>query len=743
MAEVYLAGDTKFDRLIALKVLRPRLGDDAAKARFIREATVSGRLLHPNIVTVYDFGEQDDVVFIAMEYVAGESLAERVRRREPPGLRDTVALMIALCEGLAVAHDAGVLHRDLKPDNLMLSSGGVLKIVDFGIARILDATKSITFAGTPRYMSPEQFTGAPLDARSDIFAVGGVLYELLTCEQAFTGDDMQDVSEHIVYGTPRPIQELAPATPSSLVAIVERALAKSPDDRFQDVRSLQRALREVLPDLPAEATTVVALPRDDAAGHVAGDPIAGDTITVVPGADAPSIWGRILARLLNGQAHWDYLWLALVATVPMAVAVAIGAFSDMALTPASPLYEQCVALGQPIVAGYGSKLNWSLLFAIIPFELFILRRVAAQLFAPDGGGAARIALVRKIPAAGRDAVSAALRGAALDPRNLLAVLLVTTVINVIDVREILSFYTAPAALDCPRELDWTVRVLAGGDVSYAENLWLVILAYPCQFLVHAVGLLIFALLLRHNLFYLAHIFQRHRSATRPATHQIVLDFDDAERCFGLRELHSAFNFQIVALISGGLLLLTSRVVNVDATPIGLYYEQLLSRLMPGMISAPASTATLEFQLMDLFPDAGQVMIGLAWMVCFLIVALPSAVKFLPLINKHVRLVGRREYLQEFIPESTRVRFNTQEELDRLAGKFSRSSFWPAGDERARVLYAMAYFVFLFLLVPAPPTSRIALAMHAVIMLALAYLWMKVTFWIFRRVLATIDATLTQ
>ena len=147
-------------------------------------------------------------------------------------------------------------------------------------------------------------------------------------------------------------------------------------------------------------------------------------------------------------------------------------------------------------------------------------------------------------------------------------------------------YVAPDSSGCPRELDWTVQFIADPSVSFLENALLVAVAYPCEFLVHGLGILVVGLMLRHNLFYLSHIYQRHRAKRHPAREQVVLDFDDPERCFGLREMHSAFNFQILVLIAGGLLMMTSRIVNVDATPIGLYYERLLSRLMPGVIAAP-------------------------------------------------------------------------------------------------------------------------------------------------------------
>jgi predicted Ser/Thr protein kinase len=743
MAEVHLATDTKFDRLVALKLFHQARANAEGRQRFLREATVAGRLNHPHIVTVYDFGEQDDTVFIAMEYLAGNSLGALISERKPRSLDEKLRLMIELCEGLAAAHGAGILHRDLKPDNLMVTPAGTLKILDFGIARALDASGDVTFAGSPSYMSPEQLRMTPLDVRSDVFAVGAVFYELLAFKKAFEGNDIEQIWHQIVHTAPDPLAKHCPGLDARVIAIVERALEKDPAQRYPDVASMLGDLRDVRRSPAADGAATIA----GASQHHATS-TATVLLDVPPDQQLPhdqlrSAWSRLQRRLLQGPAT-DYAWVALLASVPIGVALAIGAYADATLSPGAPAYEICLAGGAASrVLGYGAKLNWLLLVGIIPFELFMLRRVAGQLFprSPEDEGH-NVALLRKIPAAGRRAVVSKLYEAGIDGRLLMVVVAVTTLVNVFDIQETLGYYRAGSAV-CPRELDWTVRFVAGPPVSKGENALLVAVAYPCQFLAHTLALLIFALFLRHNLFYLGRIYLRHRAGGRPPLQQLVLDFDDTERCFGLRELHSAFNFQILAFISGGALLLTSRIVNVDATPVGLYYEHLLNGLLSGNVDLPPAGLSASFTFPGLFPDVGQVMLGFSWLFCFAVVAVPSAVKFLPLIYKHVKLVGRRDYLLEFVPEGTHVPLRTQEEVDRLAEKFSRSSFWPAGDERARVLYTMAYFVFLFLLVPAPPTSAATMAVHALVVLLLSHLWMKVTFWIFRKVLATIDVTLAQ
>lgn len=735
MAEVHLARDTKFDRNVALKLFRQGRSDASGRARFLREATTAGRLLHPNIITIYDFGEHADVVFIAMEYIAGETVGDLVRRRRPESLHEQLSLMVAICEGLAAAHDAGVLHRDLKPDNLMITSTGMLKILDFGIARALSATGDVTFAGSPCYMSPEQHSVSPLDVRSDIFNAGVVFYEMLTFTKAFDGEDLDDISARIRHREPVAMHDIRPDLDRRVIAVVERALRKDPAARYQDVRSMQRELRAILQSTPLDGASTVLQP-------VAAATAAPPTVSFEPAVVEPlTWWERATARLLDRHAYQDYFWLALTGSVPIALAVIIGAYGDTAVAPASPVYEACRTDGQPIVIGYGSKANWWGLFAMLPFALFMLRLVAAQLFPSVGREPSdRVALLRKIPAAGRPQVTAALRATALDRRTLQAVVAITLGINVIDVQEILRHYADPDLSRCPRELDWTVQFIADPSVSYVANAVLMATAYACEFLAHGLGIQLVALMFRHNLFYLAHIYQRHRAPRNAVAERVVLDFDDPERCFGLRELHSAFNLQIVVLIAGGLLMMTSRLVNVDVTPIGVSYERLLERIVPLTTSASAEPA-VHLDLIALFPDFGQIMMAVAWMLTFIIVALPSAVKFLPLIYKHVRLVGRREYLLEFVPEHTNLQLNTQEEVDRLADKFSRSSFWPAGDERARVLYTLAYFIFLFLLVPVPPTSVMAMVVHVAAVLVVSLAWMKITFGAFRRVLATIDTTL--
>ena len=189
MGQVYLAHDPVLDREVALKLIGSEIDDDKARNRLVEEARAAGRLRHPNIVTIFDAGEHAGAPYIAMEHVGGETLRGLIRRRAPLSLAHRLELIEGACAGLAHAHRANVVHFDVKPDNLMLDVGGVLKVLDFGIARVLKAEVLVTkqLSGTLRYMSPEQVSGAPLDRRSDVFSLGCSLFELIAYEPAYTG----------------------------------------------------------------------------------------------------------------------------------------------------------------------------------------------------------------------------------------------------------------------------------------------------------------------------------------------------------------------------------------------------------------------------------------------------------------------------------------------------------------------------------------------------------------------------
>ncbi len=244
MGALYRARDPRIGRFVAIKQLRPEFDTPELRDRFSREAAAAGSLSHPNIVTIYDVGEDDGLPFIAMEYVRGETFVDLLGLRPPLSILRKVQLTEEVCAGLAHAHEAGIVHRDIKPANLIVGAEGTVKILDFGIAKLSASGITLPGAimGTLNYMSPEQVKGTAVDARADIFSVGAVLYELLTHQQAFPGRVPGEVFQRILNGVPKPITEFVPEIDVRLVELVDYALQKDPDRRMQEVASLQKEL---------------------------------------------------------------------------------------------------------------------------------------------------------------------------------------------------------------------------------------------------------------------------------------------------------------------------------------------------------------------------------------------------------------------------------------------------------------------------------------------------------------------
>jgi hypothetical protein len=246
MGSVYVAHDPVLGRMVAVKVFGGDLDLPDARDRFAREARAAAAFSHPNIVTVYDFGEYDSQPFIVMEYVAGETLAGLIRRKAPVTLGDKVRWLEELCAGAGYAHQMQLVHRDIKPANLIIDRSGRLKILDFGIARILGlATNTSVMIGTPGYMAPEQIAGDHIDHRADQFSIGVVAYELLAYKEAFPGDTLPMITHRILSEEPAPLAQMAPDAPSELIAIIHRTLRKRPVDRFPDSESLRAAVARV------------------------------------------------------------------------------------------------------------------------------------------------------------------------------------------------------------------------------------------------------------------------------------------------------------------------------------------------------------------------------------------------------------------------------------------------------------------------------------------------------------------
>ncbi len=263
MGVVYLARDPQIERELALKTIRfddaeKSFSQDEAKARFLKEAKISGRLQHPHIVTVFDVGEDQGVLYLAMELVQGGSFSQRLADPAGFSIRDRVRVVAEVAEALAHAHERGVLHRDIKPANILLSPSLSAKVTDFGIGKLLTGDTELTstgqMVGSPAYMSPEQIKGDKLDARTDIFSLGVVLYQALTLRKPFPADTLTTLVYQILHEEPADPAAVAGDLPEGLGAIVSRCLAKDRANRYADAAELADDLRAVLGFSPVGST---------------------------------------------------------------------------------------------------------------------------------------------------------------------------------------------------------------------------------------------------------------------------------------------------------------------------------------------------------------------------------------------------------------------------------------------------------------------------------------------------------
>ena len=317
MGVVYKAHDPEIDRRVALKLIRADLLDGEARevymARFRREAQAAGRCSHPNIVTIYDFAVHEGNPFLAMEFIDGVSLD----RARPEGgvFAPAVAGAIALgvLDALAAAHAGGIVHRDIKPANILLTNASRVKVTDFGICRFdnVQMTQDGAVIGTPSYMSPEQCRGDDVDARSDLFSTGAVLYEMLCGQRPFPGQNFHQVTQKLLHEPPADISAINPAVSAGMKAIIDRALAKRAEERFASAGDMAAALRAALgPGIAqvgaaqaGEPEGTIFLPRGTMPTATQKQVLATGLINLL-GADAVATLERRLAHHVGPIAHY-------------------------------------------------------------------------------------------------------------------------------------------------------------------------------------------------------------------------------------------------------------------------------------------------------------------------------------------------------------------------------------------------------------------------------------------------------
>ncbi|MBI3265179.1 MAG: serine/threonine-protein kinase, partial [Acidobacteria bacterium] len=313
MGVVYRALDTKLNRPVAIKFLSDDLADPAARRRFQREAQTASSLNHPHILTVHDAGEFEGRQYLVTELVDGGTLRDWARGATR-GWRQTIELLTGVADGLATAHQAGMLHRDIKPENILITKSGYAKLADFGLAKLHEGatsdeaptvtdlrTRPGVIVGTAAYMSPEQAVGQPVDARSDIFSFGVVLYEVLAGRRPFTGASDLDIVHAVVHRTAEPLPE---DVPLPLRMVVEKALEKDPADRFQSMRDMVIDLRRVVRQSAEAPPGSAVMPRFKRARHWL--PAVAALIVVLTAASA---WVVSRFRQPAGPARREYTQL--------------------------------------------------------------------------------------------------------------------------------------------------------------------------------------------------------------------------------------------------------------------------------------------------------------------------------------------------------------------------------------------------------------------------------------------------
>ncbi len=330
MGVVYKARDPQLERFVAIKTLRGDLGlppEEYAdlEKRFYQEATAAGRLNHPHIVTVYDVVEIGGVPYIVMELLEGRTLTDVIAAHGPLAPDEAVKLIVQVCDALDYAHAHGVIHRDIKPGNIMVGADGVAKVSDFGIARVAGSsvTRTGVVVGTPAYMSPEQLRGRVPDGRSDLFSLGVVLYEALTGVNPFQCEDLTATLSQVVQVDPVPVREKNPAVQPALDRVTARTMAKEPDQRYPTAGALAQALT-------------------DAVNQPGSGSVAGAEPTVVRGRVAPTVPGGTRRRAVSKPSF--EVARAIIGVTAGLISILGAAYSAVQLFKPAPQVGEVVAI---------------------------------------------------------------------------------------------------------------------------------------------------------------------------------------------------------------------------------------------------------------------------------------------------------------------------------------------------------------------------------------------------------------
>ncbi|HEX7086738.1 MAG TPA: protein kinase [Vicinamibacterales bacterium] len=352
MGTVYKAYDPLLARVVAVKVISGQLDSQPEqRERFFREARAAAQLSHPNIITIYDLGEQDGKPFLAMEYLVGRDLDARMHAPEGMSLARKVEIAMAICQGLAHAHASGVVHRDIKPANVFLANDGAVKLLDFGLARLItsELTRSNMMLGTLNYMAPEQLRAERTDHRADIFSLGVVLYELLSGKKPFQGDSFASTMYKILQETPEPLERIDASLPAQLTTVVDRALAKAREDRYQSVLDLLRDLEAAYETLRGADRRVIERVESALATPAPPRPPSGTHPDAMTMADVtlPMVYGSVPPRTPTPSAAAPPA-TAPPATAPPATAPS-AASPGTATVPAQPRKPVIVAAALGVI----------------------------------------------------------------------------------------------------------------------------------------------------------------------------------------------------------------------------------------------------------------------------------------------------------------------------------------------------------------------------------------------------------